>query len=362
MRLTLNTLPQLAVLAKILCLLMVVMCGAVPAMVRSVSLYSTCSSGNITVIGRTVKASARDDDNAPFQKLTTQSDDFSRKLYIFAEKSQRFICFNKRWKPIALPKKQRDEMCQFYETYNGPYLRYRSAVDETKYLGFNKFGKPIKGQRARAECYNFMKYNPSFSINDHNDWMTGNTRVREVHRKHHNHHNNNSNDSQEQQDQQPQQPRNKPRAEKNRKSHEQKSLKQNLPRRQIAPLLTDTERLNQQLEIDHYPQHDMSRPLDLFEKNPDQFLRADPIAFDLDPQEFLLERQKKFLLERDTITYQRKKNPHREVSRHAGRKKNHLQDSASPEQSHRHRHTSRVKSGEPTRSRRHRVLLNATKY
>lgn len=44
------------------------MCGAVPAMVRSVSLYSTCSSGNITVIGRNVKASARDQDNAPYRK------------------------------------------------------------------------------------------------------------------------------------------------------------------------------------------------------------------------------------------------------------------------------------------------------
>ncbi|XP_034950399.1 uncharacterized protein ths isoform X2 [Chelonus insularis] len=180
-------LPQLAVLAKILCLLMVVMCGAVPAMVRSVSLYSTCSSGNITVIGRTIKALARDEMIAPFQKLTTQSDDFSRKLYIFAEKSQRYICFNKRWKPVALPKKQRDAMCQFYETYNGPYLRYKSAVDSSKYLGFNKYGKPIKGQRGRAECFNFMKFNPSFSINDHNDWMTGNTDHKKrdlIHRKH----------------------------------------------------------------------------------------------------------------------------------------------------------------------------------
>lgn len=43
------------------------MCGAVPAMVRSVSLYSTCSSGNITVIGRTVKAMARDELIGPFR-------------------------------------------------------------------------------------------------------------------------------------------------------------------------------------------------------------------------------------------------------------------------------------------------------
>jgi len=36
------------------------------------------------------------------EKLTTQSEDFSRKLYIFAENSQRYICFNKRWKLVGL--------------------------------------------------------------------------------------------------------------------------------------------------------------------------------------------------------------------------------------------------------------------
>ncbi|XP_043508444.1 uncharacterized protein LOC122527922 [Frieseomelitta varia] len=161
-------LPQLAVLAKILCLLMVVMCGAVPAMVRSVSLYSTCSSGNVTVIGRSIKAVVRDDLNAPYQKLTTQSEDFSRKLYIFAEKSQRYICFNERWKPIGLPKKKKNSRCQFYEDYNGSYLTYRSVVNSSRYLGFNKFGKPVKN-RGRQECFNFIKYNPHADINHHNN-------------------------------------------------------------------------------------------------------------------------------------------------------------------------------------------------
>ncbi|XP_017753044.1 PREDICTED: fibroblast growth factor 17 [Eufriesea mexicana] len=167
MRLTLSTLPQLAVLAKILCLLMVVMCGAVPAMVRSVSLYSTCSSGNVTVIGRLINATVRNDENAPYQKLTTQSEDFSGKLYIFAEKSQRYICFNKRWKLVGLLKKQKGPMCQFYEDYSGPYLTYKSVVDNTRYLAFNKFGKPMKN-RGRQECFNFIKYNPHADINHHN--------------------------------------------------------------------------------------------------------------------------------------------------------------------------------------------------
>lgn len=36
------------------------------------------------------------------EKLTTQSEDFSKMLYIFAEKSQRYICFNKKWKLVGL--------------------------------------------------------------------------------------------------------------------------------------------------------------------------------------------------------------------------------------------------------------------
>ncbi|XP_033328765.1 uncharacterized protein LOC117221706 isoform X1 [Megalopta genalis] len=171
MRLTLSTLPQFAVLAKILCLLMVVMCGAVPAMVRSVSLYSTCSSGNVTVMGRSIKAIGRDDHNAPYQKLTTQSEDFSRKLYIFAEKSQRYICFNKRGRLVGLRKKQKGPMCQFNELYNGSYLRYRSVADSTRYLGFNKFGMPMKNPRGRQECFNFIKYNPHVDIDHHNSLM-----------------------------------------------------------------------------------------------------------------------------------------------------------------------------------------------
>lgn len=48
--------------------LQVVMCGAVPTMVRSVSLYSTCSSGNVTVIGRSVKVMEHNDYTAPYRK------------------------------------------------------------------------------------------------------------------------------------------------------------------------------------------------------------------------------------------------------------------------------------------------------
>ncbi|CAL7945643.1 unnamed protein product [Xylocopa violacea] len=169
MRLTLSTLPQLAVLVKILCLLMVVMCGAVPAMVRSVSLYSTCSSGNVTVMGHKISAVERDDYNAPYQKLTTQSEDFSGKLYIYAEESKQYICFNKYWRLV--PRKTKKPRCQFLEGYNGPYLTYRSAQNESRFVGFNKFGKPMSNQQRRPECFNFIKYNPHVNIDYHNNML-----------------------------------------------------------------------------------------------------------------------------------------------------------------------------------------------
>ena len=46
------------------------MCGAVPAVVRSVSLYSPCGKDNITVIDRKVNTRPRDQYTAPYRKFT----------------------------------------------------------------------------------------------------------------------------------------------------------------------------------------------------------------------------------------------------------------------------------------------------
>lgn len=68
-------------------------------------------------------------------------------------------------------------MCQFYESYNGAFFRYRSAVDSNHMVGFNKWGKPIRNQRGRQECFNFLKYNPNMEerLERHNDLMSGRT-------------------------------------------------------------------------------------------------------------------------------------------------------------------------------------------
>lgn len=62
-------------------------------------------------------------------------------------------------------------MCQFYEEYKGAYLRYRSVVDETRFIGFNKVGKPMKNLHGRQECFNFIKFNPHADITHHNSLL-----------------------------------------------------------------------------------------------------------------------------------------------------------------------------------------------
>lgn len=46
----------------------VVMCGAVPSPVRSVSLYSTCNRGNVSVFGRKVNSTMVGETTAPYRK------------------------------------------------------------------------------------------------------------------------------------------------------------------------------------------------------------------------------------------------------------------------------------------------------
>ena len=72
------------------------------------------------------------------------------------------------------PKKRRDEWCQFYEIYNGRYLRYRSVLDPTRYIGFNRVGKPMTSPRGRQECYNFIKLNPFAGVELHNKIVSSN--------------------------------------------------------------------------------------------------------------------------------------------------------------------------------------------
>ncbi|XP_063221604.1 fibroblast growth factor 17 [Bacillus rossius redtenbacheri] len=174
MLLTVYTLPQLAVSAKLLCLLMVVICGAVPSMVRSVRLYNQCSCSTVRV-NKNGSVLASESIPEMFENLTIQSHDFTVKLTIFAEASKRYLCFNKRWRLVGLPS-NRGPHCEFREDMdtNG-YNTYRSVANEAYFAGFNSRGRPLgrkKAARANSTCVKFLKKDSEFDISHHNQQVS----------------------------------------------------------------------------------------------------------------------------------------------------------------------------------------------
>lgn len=59
------------------------------------------------------------------------------------------------------------------------YNRYRSVANESHFVGFNHRGKPLRkvtaqqnGKR-KEKCFNFLKFDTEFNINDHNQKLAG---------------------------------------------------------------------------------------------------------------------------------------------------------------------------------------------
>lgn len=65
--------------------------------------------------------------------------------------------------PIFYLQKKLQEYCYFYETLESGWFQYRSAVDETKYIGFTKKGRPVRylinrPQQIRdSQCYSLQQ-------------------------------------------------------------------------------------------------------------------------------------------------------------------------------------------------------------
>jgi hypothetical protein len=74
-----------------------------------------------------------------------------------------------------LQKKFRGAMCEFYEDMTNGYNRYRSAANESHFVGFNRRGRPLRSGLAghREKCLNFLKFDTEFSINHHNQKLAG---------------------------------------------------------------------------------------------------------------------------------------------------------------------------------------------
>ncbi|XP_026318825.1 uncharacterized protein LOC113229447 isoform X2 [Hyposmocoma kahamanoa] len=164
-------LPQLAVSAKILCLLMVVICGAVPSMVRSVRLYSRCSHMFVNVLPNgTVMAHSNVND----QPNLTLIGGKELELLIYSPIQDMYLCFNRSrliGRQMTRDQAERQQKCIFKEEFLNGYNRYKLAKYPQVYIGFNHLGMPMrysKNRPMKPRCTSFLKGDYGFDITNHN--------------------------------------------------------------------------------------------------------------------------------------------------------------------------------------------------
>ncbi|XP_039754861.1 uncharacterized protein LOC120629855 isoform X2 [Pararge aegeria] len=173
-------LPQLAVSAKILCLLMVVICGAVPSMVRSVRLFNQCSHTFVNVFPNGTVMARYDGNDQP--NLTLSTHGLSLDLLIHSPIHDMYLCFNRSrliGRRLTRFQAERQPNCLFKEEFVNGYNRYHLVRNEDRYIGFNRRGgqmRRLKSQipQRQQKCFSFLKIAHEFNIENHNDILAGN--------------------------------------------------------------------------------------------------------------------------------------------------------------------------------------------
>ncbi|XP_032516557.1 uncharacterized protein LOC116769536 isoform X1 [Danaus plexippus] len=178
MLLTVYTLPQLAVSAKILCLLMVVICGAVPS-IRSVRLYSQCSHMYVNVFQNGTVMALSDGNDQP--NLTISTRGVSLDLLIHSPVQDMYLCFNRSrlvGRRLTRFQAERQPTCLFKEEFVDGYNRYHLVKNKDRYIGFNRKGIQMRRGKSHIpdrqhKCFSFIKQAHDFDINRHNTMIAG---------------------------------------------------------------------------------------------------------------------------------------------------------------------------------------------
>ncbi|XP_035450360.1 uncharacterized protein LOC118276226 isoform X2 [Spodoptera frugiperda] len=174
-------LPQLAVSAKILCLLMVVVCGAVPSMVvRSVRLYSQCSHMYVNVFPNGTVMARSDGNDQP--NLTMSISGINLELLIHSPMQDMYLCFNRSrlvGRRLTYFQAERQPNCLFKEEFVDGYNRYHLVKNEDRYIGFNRRGLQLRRGKSRLterlhKCFSFMIEAQDFDVDRHNLERAGN--------------------------------------------------------------------------------------------------------------------------------------------------------------------------------------------
>ncbi|XP_047509246.1 uncharacterized protein LOC125052439 isoform X2 [Pieris napi] len=172
-------LPQLAVSAKILCLLMVMISGAVPSMVRSVRLYSKCSHMYVNVFPNGTVMARSDGNDQP--NLTISTRGLSLDLLIHSPVQDMYLCFNRSrlvGRRLTRFQAERQPNCLFKEEFVDGYNRYHLVKNEDRYIGFNRRGAQMRRGKSylperQHKCFSLLKEAHDFDINRHNTVIAG---------------------------------------------------------------------------------------------------------------------------------------------------------------------------------------------
>ncbi|XP_034244766.1 uncharacterized protein LOC117647230 [Thrips palmi] len=138
MHTTAPTSPQLAVYVKLLCLLMVVICGAAVPMEEKVRLFNEKTKGFMEASRKGHFVSARNVTLSKFTNLTIRStNEIGVVELVFADVTPpRHLCIDKTGKLKAQMKKRRPG-CLFRECVDGNYFFYLTSHPRPRLLGFH---------------------------------------------------------------------------------------------------------------------------------------------------------------------------------------------------------------------------------
>ncbi|XP_026277485.1 uncharacterized protein LOC113205907 isoform X1 [Frankliniella occidentalis] len=137
-----STSPQLAVYAKLLCLLMVVICGVAAPMEEKVRLFNEKTKGFMEAHRKGHFVSARNVTVSKFTNLTIRStNEIGVVELVFADLSpQRRLCVTKDGKLKGMKKlssKRRQPGCLFRECVDGMYFFYLTTQHRPRLVGFH---------------------------------------------------------------------------------------------------------------------------------------------------------------------------------------------------------------------------------
>ncbi|XP_035208424.1 fibroblast growth factor 8b-like [Stegodyphus dumicola] len=136
---------------------------------RTYKLYNQCSSKHVQIVGKVINAKGQSSSaNVNLSFISAPDKNHPNAIQIIGQKSGRYVCFNKKGKLIARFNGKK-RLCMFEENFSEDhYTVLQSIFNKDWYVGFNRKGKPLKGNlhKTKKKCYHFIKRDHPYGLKD----------------------------------------------------------------------------------------------------------------------------------------------------------------------------------------------------